>query len=180
MKEKIINGFVTATLIIVMLMNVLILTRIRVIMNADSILRENRASYILPDGFTPEKNKISWDESLSMPSGWVVRYSSKGCKFCLLDFEWERLVPQLERLNYRTILLLPTEADQFDEGQMISGNAKQMVFVRMDWIKQFRFTGTPTTVIFDNNGRVLWKHFGIMKEADYKSAGRAITRHTKT
>jgi len=177
--KKIIERFATITLIIVMLINVFILIRIRLVMNTDSILREDKTSYIFPDGFTPAKMKITWDESLSAPSGWVVRYASKGCRYCALDAEWERLIPQLEHLDFRTILLLPTETDQFDEDQMIPERAKQMAFVRMDWIKQFRFTGTPTTVIFDNNGRVLWRHYGMLKEADYKSAEKAIVKHTR-
>jgi hypothetical protein len=180
MMKKIIERFAAAALVIVILINIVILTNIWRIMNTDSIVRENKVSYILPDGFTPAKTKISWDESPLIPSGWVVRYTSKGCRYCTLDSEWERLVSQLERFNYRTILLLPTEVDQFDDDQILPESAKQMAFVKMDWIKQFRFTGTPTTVIFDNNGRVLWQHFGMLKEADYESAGKAIVKHTKT
>jgi len=149
-------------------------------MTDDSILRENKASYILPDGFTPEINKITWDESISMPSGWVVRYTRKGCHFCALDTEWSRLVSHLDRNNYRTILLLPTDADQYDEDQMFSGNVKQLAFVKMEWVRQFRFTGTPTTIIFDNNGRVLWRQFGMLTEDDYKSAEKAVERHKKS
>jgi thioredoxin-related protein len=54
-----------------------------------------------------------------------------------------------------------------------------MAFVKMDWIKQFRFTGTPIIVIFDNNGRVLWHRGGILNEDDYKSAERTIVKNAK-
>lgn len=180
MKEKILERFATAALLIVMLMNVFILTRIWMIMNTDSILRENKATYILPDGFAPEKTKITWDESQSTPSGWAVRYARNGCDFCTSDLEWKRLAEQLERHNYRTIILLPTEAGKVDEDEMFSESAKQMAFIKMEWVKQFRFTGTPTTVIFDNDGRVLWRQFGKLSEADYKSAEKAILKHNKT
>jgi len=45
MNKILIGRVVTITLVIVMLLNVFILARIRMIMNADSILRESKASY---------------------------------------------------------------------------------------------------------------------------------------
>jgi thioredoxin-related protein len=149
-------------------------------MNANAILRGSKVSHVLPDGLKPQKTKIAWDESLSEPSGWVVRYTSRGCIYCNLDFEWERLTPLLEHLNYRTILLLPRETDQYDEDWIIPETAQQMAFVRMDWIKQFRFSATPTLVIYDKNGRVLWHRIGMLNEDDYQSAEKAVLRNTST
>ena len=91
-----------------------------------------------------------------------------------MDFEWELLVHQLGPLNYRTILLLPKETDQFDDDQIIPKTAQQMAFVKMDWLKQFRFPGTPMLVVFDNNGRVLWHRSGMLNDADYKSAKNVV------
>lgn len=166
-------------LVAVMAVNVVILFRILSLSKIDSFYREKKAEYILPDGFTPEKTKISWEESSPAPSGWVVRYASKGCIYCMLDYEWENLVRQLEPLNFRTILLLPKEADQFDKDKVVPETAQQMSFLKVDWVKQFRFSKTPTVVIFDGDGNVLWHHRGMMNNAHYKSAVKAITRNTK-
>jgi len=179
MKNNLFGRFITIALVVIMASNAFILVRIRLLINTNAILRYKKISYIVPDGLTPATTKLLWDESLPAPSGWVVRYASNGCFYCKLDFEWERLAPQLELLNYRTILLLPKEENQFDENQIIPKTAQQIAFIKMDWIKQFRFTGTPTVVIFDTNGRMLWHHNGIMSNADYESAKKAITNNAK-
>ena len=174
MKKSIIGILTTVVLVAIMAANAFMLIRIWMLMSNDgAVLRENKASYTFPDGYTPEGTKLSWNESLPAPSGWVVRYASNGCIYCKLDFEWERLAHQLER-NYRIITLLPNEESQFAKDQMIPENAQQLVFIKMDWIKQFRFTGTPTTIIFDNNGRMIWHHQGMLGEDDYNLAKKLL------
>ena len=179
MKNNLTEKMIVAILAAVIMGNAFMLIRIWLPTRADSFYREKKNEYVLPDGFTPANTKISWDETLPTSSGWVVRYASRGCIYCKLDFEWERLVPQLEHLNYRTILLLPKEADQFNESGIIPATAQQMAFTDIDFIKQFRFTGTPTLVIFDNNGRLLWHKEGMLNEADYKSAEKAVVKNAK-
>ena len=179
MKENLIGKLATSVLILVIAVNVFILFRIWQMMPMDSFYREKKTEYILPDGFTPEKTKVLQDESSSALSGWVVRYASRGCIFCNLDYEWERLVPVLERNNYRTILLLPNETDQFAESRVLPESAEQMAYVKMDWIKQFRFTGTPTLVIFNNKGRVLWHRTGMLQDVDYESIVKTIENNRK-
>ena len=176
MKEKLIARLTTILLIIIIGINVFILARVWLSINTKAILRETKTLYILPDGITPLKTKISWNESVSVPSGWVVRYASNGCIYCKMDFEWEKLLNLLDRYNYRTIFLLPREADQFDENQIPSKSIQQIAFVKMDWIKQFRFTSTPTVIIFDNNGSVIWHRNGMLNGADYESAKKAINK----
>jgi len=179
MKGKIVRNISSIVLVTFMVFNAFILIRIWQLISTDSLCREKKAEFILPDGFQPTKTKVSWDETLSAPSGWVVRYASSGCIYCKLDYEWEKLLPFLKSHNYRTLLLLPKIGDQFEEDQIQSENVRQMAYVKMDWIKQFRFTGTPTVVIFDSNGRVLWQHRGILKDADYKSAQKIVLRNKK-
>jgi hypothetical protein len=174
MKNKLIESAAIIVLVIVLSINAFMLVRIWLIIRADTVLRENKVSYILPEGFTPAKTKNLWDKSLYEPSGWVVRYADKDCVYCVLDFEWERLLSRLERLNYRTIVLLPREAGQFADASAIPENVQQMAFVKMDWVKQFRFTNTPTTIIFNNNGHVLWQHVGMLTTADYNSAQKTL------
>jgi len=173
MKEKSIEIVITIVLIVIMAINVFFLICINLPMNADAILQESKATYMLPDGFSPENTKLSLNES-SSPAGWVVRYASNGCIYCKLDFYWEHYASKLESLNYRIILLLPKEEDKFDDDRIISKTLQQLAFIKPEWIKQFRFTGTPTVVIFDNNGRVLWRHAGLLKEVDYNSLKMAI------
>jgi len=179
MKEKLIGKLTTIILAAIMAFNAIILARIWLTMDIDSFYREKKTEYTLPEGFTPANTKISWDESFPAPSGWVVRYASSGCIYCRLDFDWERLIPLLERLNYRVILLLPEEERAFEEEQLMPETAQQAAFVKMDWVKQFRFTVTPTLVIFDNNGRVIWHHEGMLNDEDYESAEKAISRNIK-
>ena len=166
-------------LLILVAINAMMLIRMWSILNTNTILLEKKSSYILPDGFTPERTKITWDESLPPPSGWVVRYASSGCIFCKLDYEWEYLTSLLERLNYRTIILLPSPESQFEYASIIPKNAQQMAFVKMDWKKQFRFTGTPMLIIFDSNGRVLWHRAGMLNESDYWAAKKVIENNAK-
>ena len=176
MKRNIIENLTKIVLVIFIVIDAFMLIRIGFLLkNTDAILRENKTSYILPEGFTPAKTRITWNDS-PPPSGWVVRYARNGCIYCSLDFDWERLVSQLERLNYHTVLLLPKETNKLDEDQIFPKTAQQMAFVRMDWIKQFRFTGTPTVVIFDNNGHVLWRHRGMLKNKDFNEAEKVLLK----
>jgi hypothetical protein len=162
-------------LIIIMATNVFILIRIQMLTNVDTVLREKKVSYVLPyDSYAVEKKKISWDQSASAPMGWVVRYARSGCMYCMLDFEWERLLAMLEHYNYHTIIALPRESGRIANASAISEHVPQMAFVKMDWIKQFRFTATPSVIIFNNEGRILWSHVGMMSDTDYKSAKKAI------
>jgi len=176
MKKKLIGKLATTILLIVMAFNAVILIRILLLSENDAIFRESKTFFILPDGFTPAKTKVIWNKSSSTPSGWVVRYVSNGCIYCKMDFEWEKLLNLLDRYNYRTIFLLPREVDQFDENQIPSKSIQQIAFVKIDWIKQFRFTSTPTVIIFDNNGSVIWHRNGMLNGADYESAKKAINK----
>ena len=54
-----------------------------------------------------------------------------------------------------------------------------MAYVKMDWIKQFRLSSTPTVVIFDNKGRVLWQRRGMLKDVDYEAAEKIIVKNAK-
>jgi len=179
MKKVLINKLLSAALLIIMTANIFMLIQIRILMNTTAILREIKESYILPDGFTPSGTKITWNESSTPPSGWVVRYASNGCIYCKLDHEWERLAYQLEQENFRIITLLPNEMNQFDDAQIIPKTARQMVFIKMDWAKQFRFIGTPSVIIFDNNGHVLWHRTGMLNDVDYVSAKKVVLRKIK-
>jgi len=172
---KIIEKLTTTILVIVMTVNTFMVIRIWVLVNTDEkVMQEKKSSYILPEGYTPKKTIITWNDSSSSPSGWVVRYANQGCMYCKLDFEWERLASELDRHNYRTILVLPLNENQYDEDNVIPKTAKQMAFVKTEWIKQFSFRGTPTVVIFDNNGRMIWHRNGMLTEIDYNSAIKAI------
>jgi len=179
MNRKLFEMIIIIMLLFVITINIFMLVQIWLLMNTNALISESKTTYILPDGFTPEKTKILWNEALPSPSGWVVRYASKNCIYCKMDFEWERLVPKFEQYNYRTIVLLPDERSQFDEEMIFSENVQQMIYARMDWIKQFRFIGTPTVLIFDNKGHMLWYKSGILKNADYESAEKAILKNTK-
>ena len=175
MKEKITEKIIIAIVVIAMSVNAFMLIHTWMLMNTNATLRENKASYILPDGFTPEKTKVT--SNAPLPSGWAVRYASSGCIYCKLDFEWENLASQLERRNYRIITILPNASSQFDKDQIIPKNAWQMAYVKMDWIKQFRFLGTPTVIIFDSKGHVLWQCTGMMSSSDYEAAAKAIIKN---
>jgi len=179
MKENLIEKFLAAVLVTVMAFNAFMLIGIWKTINTDAVFQEKKAIYALPNGFTAAGTNVVLNKSLPLPSGWVVRYVSKDCIYCELDFEWERLALHLEKHNYRTILLLAKEAGQFEKDQIVPETAQQLVFIRMDWIKQFRLTETPTVIIFNNDGRVLWSHRGMLEHADYKSAEKVIARNVK-
>jgi len=96
-----------------------------------------------------------------------------------LDFEWERLVSLLDRIKYRTIILLPKEIGQFEIDRMTSKTIQQFAFVKMDWIKQFRLLGTFTVIIFDNARHILWRRSVILKEEDYISVKKVLIYNAK-
>ena len=179
MKENIIGKLVYIVLVALMAFNAFMLVSIWQLIRTDSLYRKKKVEYILPDGYTPTKTKILWEETLPVTSGWVVRYASSSCMYCKLDYEWEYLFHLLKSSNYRTLLLLPRSDDQFEEDQIQSEGIRQLAYVKMDWIKQFRFTKTPTVVIFDSSGRVLWQHRGMLKDADYESAKKVVIRNIK-
>ena len=179
MKKNYIGIATTAILVILMVINVFLLIRTKILMKDNAVLRENKETYILPDGYTPAAIKAAWDSSSPSPSGWVVRYASNECIYCKLDFEWERLASTIERINYRTTIILPDESYQFNDDAVIPVNAQQIAFVNIEWIRQFRFTKTPVIIVFDNNGRVLWHHVGMLNEDDYKSAEKVIVKNSK-
>ena len=176
---KIIRNFIAIILVVFMVVNAFILLQIYLVTETESLLKEKKLSYVFPDGLTPLKTKAIWSDSTSDLTGLAVRYVSSGCIYCRLDFDWQSLNNILEQLNYRTILLLPSSSERFDDDHIFPNNTQQFAFVKMDWVKQFRFTETPTTLIFNNNGQVIWHNNGMLNNDDYQLAKDAVIKNAQ-
>ena len=127
------------------------------------------AASIRPHGFSAAGTEVS--VSSSSDKGWAVRYATAGCRFCRADQpKWSALKTELVARGFHIydippyLLNLPSgeSAGQKDE--------TAIAFIDIGWMKQYRLTGTPTTLIFDRHGKIIWAHAGTMDEQDQKSA----------
>ncbi len=105
----------------------------------------------------------------SPSQGWVIRYSTPGCEFSRADQKrWTNLKHALVSRGFR-IYEIPPYASDLDR-RSVEQDETQIAFVDVDWMKRYRLTGTPTTIVFDKRGHVIWAHVGTMNEDDQKSA----------
>jgi len=114
--------------------------------------------------------------SVGFASGWAVRYVAKNCPFCRQDEpRWQMLKTQMEGLGYRVYIIPPMSSDAPEESSSGTGPLeKQLRLVPIDWIKHYRLTKTPTVLVFDPGGRLIWGHEGTLKSGDPDTALQAI------
>lgn len=101
--------------------------------------------------------------------GWAVRYVSKDCGYCETDVHGKRLISELEELGMPVAILVPRAGEEVADG-MFAAASPQMTFVPVGWIKQLRLTVTPTLMIFDGKGALVWHHQGTLQPDDVTEA----------
>lgn len=125
-----------------------------------------------PGGYSASGNKVS--VSTAREKGWAVRYASSKCEYCRADeARWSNLKLQLLNKGYRIVEIPPDLSESFSDGAPELTGETQIPFVDVDWMKRYRLTMTPTTLLFNGHGKVIWTQDGVMSEADQKSAAQA-------
>ena len=126
------------------------------------------------DGYSAAGAKITFDSAPTR--GWAVRYASQACPHCRADEQqWNELKSQLLEKGYRIYVIPPSAQDAYpNDASSISG-ATQLPYVNVEWIKQYRLTGTPTTLLFSGSGKMFWSHLGEISKSDRVSALIAVT-----
>jgi len=104
----------------------------------------------------------------------VVRYASSRCHFCREDVYWSKLALELERRSVPIIIVLPGSSAEFPPGDLMPSTAQQAAFVSVEWTRRFRLTFTPTLLVFDSHGQLVWWHEGTLAAADVTSVLSAV------
>lgn len=111
--------------------------------------------------------------------GWAVRYSSNNCPFCKKDEAlWNPLESGLREIGYRVFIIVPNTQDEFPPNSDELNGARQEVYVSLGWIKHFRLTVTPTLLLFNHRGELIWSHQGMLDPIDPSSALQAAKRYS--
>ncbi len=124
------------------------------------------------EGYTASAERL---KCLSRFQGiWAVRYTSKSCGYCALDLEWDQLALQMESAGWPVIILVPKAAEEIAKEGVIPKGSPQAVYVSMEWTKRFRLTMTPSVLIFNSKGKLIWHRQGMLASPDVESAIQAI------
>lgn len=126
-----------------------------------------------PDGYTSSDPEGL--VTVQSGHGWAIRYASRGCQYCQEDeLLWNPLKSKLYGLGYKIIVLVPSAKDEFPANSPSLSGVQQESFVNIAWIRQFQLTVTPTLLIFDSRGRLIWLRQGMLAAGDPISALRAV------
>jgi hypothetical protein len=104
----------------------------------------------------------------------VLRYASKNCGYCQRDLVWPRLAEAMRVKGVRVAVLLPRAAEAFDSLTLVPRSAPQVAFVSTEWLKQFRLTTTPTVMLFNSVGDLIWAQQGMLGADSIDRALRAL------
>lgn len=105
--------------------------------------------------------------------GWVVRYFSTQCSYCMSDDVGTRLAKDLHASGFPVTILAPSPSEVIADESVVAEGMARLSFISMDWIRQVRLNGTPSLLIFDFADRLIWFHQGRMNEATAAAARRA-------
>jgi hypothetical protein len=72
--------------------------------------------------------------------------------------------------------LLSGANEGFDPAGLIPATAPQVAFVSMEWVRQFRLTATPTVMLFNRAGALVWTQQGMLRPDSIDGAIRAMDR----
>jgi len=125
-----------------------------------------------PSGYSDEGEKIPAPKA---GHGWAVRYTTPECEFSRADrTPWSSLEGQLVARGYWIYEIAPRTGNLKVLRTSKETGKTHIAFVDVGWMKRYRLTATPTTVIFNERGKIVWTHVGTMGQDDQKSAVRAL------
>ena len=127
----------------------------------------------------PNDGYSATGERVVFPSGSVrgvaIRYAWPGCPYCRADEQrWNTLKSQLVAKGYRIYVIPPAADDAYPIGSPEIADSTQITYVNVGWIKKYRLSATPTTLLLNCRTKIIWTHAGAMTEADQKSALQAV------
>jgi len=106
----------------------------------------------------------------------VVRFMSVGCKWCRRDAGlWKELREALLAQGCDAILLGPRIVD-YPQGQDASPHETQLAITSMEFARSLPLSGTPTTLVFDADWRLIWFKIGALKRQDVLRATGRLPR----
>lgn len=106
--------------------------------------------------------------------GWVIRYATPRCEHCRSDeVRWSSLKAHLIKYGYQIYAIPPSATESYPANAPELADEAQISFVEPEWMKRYLFLATPTTVLFNSHGKVIWSHVGEMNQAELKSALQA-------
>lgn len=133
----------------------------------------NRAVNSRPAGYTFSGERVTADSGVE--TGWAIRYAAQFCRYCREDeAKWQSVKRTLASRRYSIVTIPVTAGDSYPEGANALSGSVQISYVDVEWIKQYRLSATPTTLIFNKSGQMIWRHAGVMSDDDEESALQAI------
>lgn len=107
----------------------------------------------------------------------VVRYAARDCEFCNQDEPlWQRLAAESRRRNFRIGVLDTAAKSAFASTSGSLAGGRQFALLRLDWIQHLKLRKTPTVLVFNDDGLLVWAHAGVLTDADCSSALTAVEK----
>jgi hypothetical protein len=104
----------------------------------------------------------------------VLRYTSTECHVCASDSIWPTLRDSLERSGCTVDFLQPSMAEPPTKEYVGNGCENRLVSVRPQLTLATRLSGTPTTMIFDGSGALVWQKIGALDEPAASAAASQV------
>ena len=104
----------------------------------------------------------------------LIRYASRTCGYCARDTVWPRLAEAMRLKGVSVAVLLPRAAEGFDPAALVPAQVPQVAFVSMEWMKRYRLTVTPTAMLFNRAGKLVWAQHGMLRPDSIASALRVL------
>jgi hypothetical protein len=131
----------------------------------------------LPTGSTREGQRIARSD-LASARCHFIRYVAKTCFFSRSSRRaFDRLEQRAIALGCRNTVVAP-ELDAFDDGAGCRAAHVHLAFPDMEFATKLELSATPTFVVLDASGRVLWRKVGVASERDMFDGERAMSEAT--
>jgi hypothetical protein len=140
----------------------------------DAVVRDRpteRRDAVLASGLTNDGSSLP---QAVQQAPVVVRYAAQSCGYCARDIEWPQLAGQMRQRGVRVVVLLPRASERFSQDALVPSDAPQIAFISMEWMTQFRLTMTPTVMLYDTAGDLIWAQEGVLPPDSVARAVRAL------
>jgi hypothetical protein len=110
------------------------------------------------------------------PGPLVVRYAAKGCPYSHSDEVWTSFAEEMRSRGAKVAVLLSAAKQAFDGETLVPSGIPQAAFVSLEWMSRFRLSSTPTVLLFDAGGALVWAEEGTLRSDSIERAVRALER----
>lgn len=131
----------------------------------DVAARPSRGSPAPPEGYL-------LGGRLLVPPGnepcWAVRFEASSCAYCSEDDNhgWRQLAGVLEARHCKVFFLPPGPSRALLPSRILPPGAAQELFVNMAFLKHFRLTYTPSTLVFGPGDALLWSQQSAIRRGE--------------